>query len=1050
LPTQLIVTAALLAVQVGLQMTQKIRGPRLDSLKTTTAEYGTPIPRFWGRRKFTCPVIWAADLIETKHTSKSKGGKNTQYKYFADFAVLICDHEIDAITKIWMDEKLVYQTTTSGPTSVGAAAGLTVGGNMRVYLGTETQDADPLMEAWCDDKYGANSCPAYRGSSYVVFERLPVNNFGNRIPNIEIEAVSNKAPIYPWEFTTSPTTFIGKRFSPDGTRLYAIGGEFMAWDVPSHTLLVHEIFTEGIGVGTPYAFADDAIYGTDITGEHLYRIGFDGGIVNLGAMDTVGWSNGIWAAGGMLLLAPGSFSGMRQGIAALATGAVTVNYFATSYFTTVDGDAIGVGTTSAFGSTHDLVIGPALADGTIIDTTAYGTSGGAYGFDNGDHFVIRQGNYLFTTTRVAPFTILTAVNTSGAGAADPVATYTAIEPGAEWWWDGQQRRSSADLSVLQTATLTDWSGSGRVAELVGTIYDRVNNALLSFDSILDPGIIWRYLDRIGSDGVTLKTVVDSVSGWVGLSGQDTSTLLQTVLGYSVTQGTGKDMISPLLDIYDVDARPHDFQVQFVNRGGSPTGTILTEDFVRDGSNRYVVTIKQDTDLPRKLTFNYADIDHEQQANNAIAQRPFDAIDTTREETIDLSTFVDTADGAQQKADRYLRRTWNSREGIKNSLTAQHLALEPGDLKTLSLDGVLRNARLDKLTISQTGLQCEWIRDEVSVAAVNTATTGATMDNSDEQTITIPAPAKGFVIDAPLARDADNDINPALYLAAGPYGGTFLGAESYRGDDGTYDDLFGSVGDSDGATWGFAQSELGTANPNLWDRGNSLDVSIYGTLTSYTEAEIDADTSLNLAILGDEDRWEYIQFTTATLTGTSGNANLYTLSGFKRGRRGTEGNVGNHTSSDQFLLMETAVPVAMGADEIGESMSYKVQSIGRDPESAAPIDITYDGNTLRPYAPANIKWVYDGTDLQGTITRRTRVGGAWVGGSTIPLAENSEAYEVDVYNGATLKRTISVSGTNAFTYTAAMATADGITLPTPPTVNVFQMSDIVGRGFALAA
>jgi hypothetical protein len=132
------------------------------------------------------------------------------------------------------------------------------------------------------------------------------------------------------------------------------------------------------------------------------------------------------------------------------------------------------------------------------------------------------------------------------------------------------------------------------------------------------------------------------------------------------------------------------------------------------------------------------------------------------------------------------------------------------------------------------------------------------------------------------------------------------------------------------------------------------------------------------------------------------------------------------------------------------MSFKIQSIGRDVDAAGAIDLTYDGNTLKPYAPASIKWIYDGTDLQGTITRRTRVGGAWIGGSTIPLSENSEAYEVDVYNGVTLKRTISVSGTNIFTYTAAMAVADGITFPTPPTVNVFQMSDTVGRGFALAA
>jgi hypothetical protein len=49
-----------------------------------------------------------------------------------------------------------------------------------------------------------------------------------------------------------------------------------------------------------------------------------------------------------------------------------------------------------------------------------------------------------------------------------------------------------------------------------------------------------------------------------------------------------------------------------------------------------------------------------------------------------------------------------------------------------------------------------------------------------------------------------------------------------------------------------------------------------------------------------------------------------------------------------------------------------------------------------------------------------------------------------------KRTISVSGTNTFTYTAAQMAADSNSVGTPPPVNVYQMSDAVGRGFALAA
>jgi hypothetical protein len=68
-----------------------------------------------------------------------------------------------------------------------------------------------------------------------------------------------------------------------------------------------------------------------------------------------------------------------------------------------------------------------------------------------------------------------------------------------------------------------------------------------------------------------------------------------------------------------------------------------------------------------------------------------------------------------------------------------------------------------------------------------------------------------------------------------------------------------------------------------------------------------------------------------------------------------------------------------------------------------------------------------------------------------LSENSEAYEIEVYSGATLKRTLSLSGTNSVVYTNAMQVTDfGSTQTTKPTLKVYQMSDVVGRGFELAA
>ena len=47
----------------------------------------------------------------------------------------------------------------------------------------------------------------------------------------------------------------------------------------------------------------------------------------------------------------------------------------------------------------------------------------------------------------------------------------------------------------------------------------------------------------------------------------------------------------------------------------------------------------------------------------------------------------------------------------------------------------------------------------------------------------------------------------------------------------------------------------------------------------------------------------------------------------------------------------------------------------------------------------------GNDLSISWTRRTRIGGDNWDTFEVPLAEDSERYEVDIYSGATLKRTL---------------------------------------------
>ena len=66
---------------------------------------------------------------------------------------------------------------------------------------------------------------------------------------------------------------------------------------------------------------------------------------------------------------------------------------------------------------------------------------------------------------------------------------------------------------------------------------------------------------------------------------------------------------------------------------------------------------------------------------------------------------------------------------------------------------------------------------------------------------------------------------------------------------------------------------------------------------------------------------------------------------------------------------------------------------------------------------------------------------------MPLAEELEAYEVEILDGTTVKRVLSVSSTSAI-YTAAQQTADwGAPLGPGDTldIRISQLSALIGRG-----
>ena len=160
-------------------------GPRLENLNLMIASEGSPILRIYGRMRVDTQLIWATrfrEVATSASESSGGGGKGvgsspaqetvtttTTYSYFVSFALGLCEGPIVDIGAIWADGKPLDMS----------------GLNWRLYRGDETQGPDPKIAA----VEGADRVPGFRGLAYLVFDEIPIAQFGNRIPQITVEVI---------------------------------------------------------------------------------------------------------------------------------------------------------------------------------------------------------------------------------------------------------------------------------------------------------------------------------------------------------------------------------------------------------------------------------------------------------------------------------------------------------------------------------------------------------------------------------------------------------------------------------------------------------------------------------------------------------------------------------------------------------------------------------------------------------------------------------------------------------------------------------------------
>lgn len=224
----------------------KIEGPRLNDLRVMTSTYGKTIPRIYGPdNRLATQVIWKTDLIEKKTTSGGKGGMMgpsvTEYTYSLSAAFLIADGRnkgLIGIRKIYANSKLIYDRDGTGSPPVDKV----VFDTLAFYPGDAVQMPDPTIESYL----GAGNATAYRHTCYFVLKALQLADFGNRLPNIEVECEADDQ-ITVGEVIADIMTASGadmnalgtSSLKPDLVRGYIIAGQSRAVDAIQPLALVY-------------------------------------------------------------------------------------------------------------------------------------------------------------------------------------------------------------------------------------------------------------------------------------------------------------------------------------------------------------------------------------------------------------------------------------------------------------------------------------------------------------------------------------------------------------------------------------------------------------------------------------------------------------------------------------------------------------------------------------------------------------------------------------------------------------------------------------------
>lgn len=557
-------------------------------------------------------------------------------------------------------------------------------------------------------------------------------------------------------------------------------------------------------------------------------------------------------------------------------------------------------------------------------------------------------------------------------------------------------------------------------------------------SIWSDGDNWQlghWLTGRVSDAPLAETLSTMLADY-GFADYDAGQLAGSMSGYVIDRVmSAREAIQPLEAAFFFDSFESQGRVRFSHRGRGGNLAALTPDTLAEKSAsqpRYEITRAQESDLPRAAKVSYIDADREYEQATSEGRRISGNAQRVAQARLPIVTTYQAARGI---AETMVQEAWASRERAAFMLPPSRLAFDASDVVTLTANGRSFPLRLTGLSVGA-AIEAEAMSIEPQLydpfAGPSRLATAPT--------VAVYGADIGVFLDLPLIRGDEVPYAGAVAAFGSPWPGSVA---FWRSPTTSGYEL--KALPSTPAKLGLTTTAFYSGPVSRWDRGNILRVSMAnGELASADEILVLGGANI-AAVQNADGEWEVIQFATASLV----SAGVYHLTGLLRGQYGTEAAIRNPVAAGaRFVLLDAAViQVDMLAADVGLPFNWKYGPAPYDIGNTAYTSLlgfAFTGVGLRPLSPCHVAGVFVAGDLDISWVRRTRISGDSWDQIEVPLGEGSEAYEVDIMNGATVVRTIAAT-TPAATYTVAQQTADFGAPQASYTVRVYQMSASYGRG-----